>query len=156
MLKKAKKAKKSSKKGKKSAKVVKKGTKLFLKNGKVTMSGKRHFEALAKLAKDHQMRVFDILSAIRGPDTENEKYSAYKEKYTGVIRTWLFGTEGCGGMVQSQEAPVTARGWEKLEEEVLGGMDARVSRDHYLGHIHTACYAIAALYRGSIIFKEGT
>ena len=150
MLKKGKKTKKSSRKGPKEARKA-------LKSLKVKFSGKRHFEALAKLAKDHPMYVYDILSAIRGPDKDWERETShYKEDYTGVIRTWLFGTEGCGGMMQSAVAPVTAEGWEKLLEEVTGKVEDGDNREHFLGHIQTAFYAIAALYQGSLIFKEGT
>jgi hypothetical protein len=145
MLKKTRKTKKSSKK---AAKVVK----------KVEMSGEGHLEGLVKAAKGYPGHVYDIFSAVRGPDEATDvKFCVYKEKYTGVIRTWIFGANQCGGMMQSKTAPVTESGWEVLREEVLGeiGIEADNGRvDHFLEHIQSACYAIKCLYANGV-FKEG-
>ena len=141
MLKKAKKVKKSAKKA----------TKRVRKPPKVTVSGARHLEGLARAGKKHEKSVYDIFSAVRGPDMED--YHDHKGKYTGVIRTWIFGANQCGGMVTSLNAPVTAKGWEELDAMALKEPD--VMGNHFLGHIRTACEAIGRLYKNGT-FKEGT
>ena len=154
MLKKTKKVKKSAKK---RAKMVKKGTKLTLKNAPVTMSGVRHLEGLVKAAKRHPMAVYDILSAVRGPDFEENDGSTQfdlKHKYTGVIRTWIFGHGNISGLVQSREAPVTEHGWVNLDMDARGEKST-MQTGHFLCHIQVACAAIARLYRNGT-FKEGT
>lgn len=120
---------------------------------KVEFSGKRHLEGLVKAAKGHPKWVFDVLSAVRGPDSRDVKYFAFKERYTEKIRTWIFGTNGCGGMMQSSSAPVTTKGWKELYEQVMAEPGA--PGNHFLGHIQGACYAIRGLY-ASGDFKAGT
>ena len=148
-------SKKAKKSAKKRAKRVKKGTKLALKNAPVVMSGARHLEALAKVAKRHPMAVYDILSAVRGPDF-GVFTDSLKEKYTGVIRTWIFGHGNIGDLVQSREAPVTEKGWCELGNEAWKETDPHGGgKNHFIGHISTACGAIGRLYENGT-FKEGT
>lgn len=144
--------KKASKKAPKKAKKAK----------KVTMSGERHLEKLVGLPTGHfPMQTYDILSAIRGPDfSEVANYapgvSSLKEKFTGVLRTWIFGDSLGGVIVQSQEAPVTAKGWRTLNVQARMdcNQDTEGENAHFLLHIISACEAIEELYAKGT-FKEG-
>lgn len=97
-------------------------------------------EAAMKDARNYGAGTWDLLAALRGPDSENPEE---KRRFTAPIRLWMVGKEQYGKFclpVLRDVTPLTREHTKRLLGEIWDYQNM-----HYLGHIWSALREIQRL-----------
>lgn len=118
---------------------------------KVTKKGKTRLEQLAEADKSYHNDVYNILSALRGPDFEDVE-TGRKRQFVWPLRDWVYYGDYTGGLnwaTPEHPVPKSLRGWKKQLKVLSGLADwaREEGKQHFLEHLHNAYESVIILYK---------